>query len=183
MPTLKNVKKRISEAGVSPELQEALFEGCEKYVNEHIGMKLVEMISDNPYFTWLMREDNERIEAASFLAEKIQDLEEAIYLTERDSARLVAEAERRHSTRLQEDVLYGHQQKASRQRRSSSRLEADLYEANPDNVSLMNESHQERLEPNMARYLATLQSSTRADSHQVDTRSAAYLTETFEVTK
>lgn len=187
MPTLKKnlaaMKESIKEStGLKPEMQEALFAACERTVQQHIVEQLATMISDEPWFAMLAHEGNHQFTACEILAERIEGLEEALAFCAEENRDLLEARQRRHAAKLHEDMMYPMQQKAARQRRSSLRLSQDLYEANPDNIAL-NESHQEHLEPNMARYLRSLQSSTSADSHQVDTKSAGYLTETFEVTK
>ena len=152
MPTLRknlaDVKQRIKETtGLSEQLQETVILSIEKMANQHIVQKLAEMISDSPYLLMLMHEGNETIEAASFLAARIDDLEEAIALTERDSARLVAESEARHRHSLSEDTVFGHTRPIKR--RSTGNL-ADDFEPSEDNAFLMNETRQGHVDPKMA---------------------------------
>ena len=126
-------KARIKEStGMSPELQEAVFESIDKATSQLIAHKLCEMIAASPELTLLASEP--QIEAAEFLATTINSLEESLSIILAENRMLAEQQRQRHATRLQEDVMYGHQQKAARQRRSSSRLEADLYEPNSDNV-------------------------------------------------
>jgi hypothetical protein len=123
---------------LTEDLQVEFFNIIEKTVNQHIVHKLAEMITDSPYLLMLMNEGNETIEAASFLASKIDDLEEAIALTERDSARLVAESEARHRRHsISEDVMFNNAPSSRPTRRRSTRNIADDFEADEDNSSLM----------------------------------------------
>ena len=144
---------------LTEDLQVELFNIIEKTVNQHIVHKLAEMITDSPYLLMLMNEGNETIEAASFLASKIDDLEEAIALTERDSARLVAESEARHRHSLSEDTVFGHTRPIKR--RSTGNL-ADNFEPSEDNAFLMNETRQGHVNPKMVRRTEDLGTDLRA---------------------
>lgn len=189
MPTLSKtdvykVMKETFGAGLSDELLDRFVSAYEYRAKQHAAVKLAEMVTDNPELMLLASAP--QIDAAAFLSQKIQDLEEAIYLTERDNARLVAKSEARHhhSAQLQnEDVMYGHQQTATRRNhRSSKNLSDDLHEADIDNSVLMEARHG-HIDPKMAQRAAYLSQTARPDFHQENTSSARYLSETFEITK
>ena len=145
MPTLKDLSKKISESGVPSELQDALFEGCEKYVKQHIVVKLTEMITDEPWLRMLMAENDEPFNACDMLSEHIESLQHQIAQYDMENALL--REEQQHRSAMDEDVMYDAPQRSASKRRSRHNIADDLEGVDESNASLMTENRHQHQEP------------------------------------
>jgi hypothetical protein len=178
--SLANIKAEITEA--FPEFTEELQERFADLFTESVAKTTFAeavgtLMTENPELRLLMA-SNEELDMVESLAERIQELEDAVAEVAQENAMMVEAQRQSEQQKLQEELLIDLTRTPKRQHNI-----ADDFEPDPENSWLLAEDTPRRSNDPMSRYASYIEQTVRGRPIKAPVGTASYLTETWEKTQ